>query len=118
MMLVFAFAASGCATITKGRYQNIPVASNPSGAKVIVDGKEYQTPCTMRLKRSQHLYKVRIEKEGYEPTEATLRRVTPGWGVFWGWGNIWVPGVIVDWCTGAVYNLIPTKLEVSLAQQK
>ncbi|MDP3052947.1 MAG: PEGA domain-containing protein [bacterium] len=118
MALCFVFVASGCATITRGRYQKIPVVSNPSGAKVIVNGKELTSPCTLVLKRKQRLYKVSIKKEGYEPVEIVLQRTVPGWGVFWGWGNIEPVGIIVDWCTGAAYKLMPTELKVNLVQKK
>lgn len=118
MAIIFIFVSSGCATIISGRHQKIPVVSNPSGAKVIVNGKECQSPCTLILKRSQRLYKVRVEKEGYEPVEIALRRVLPGWDVFWGWGNFLGIGIIVDWCTGAVYKLTPTELKPNLVQNK
>ncbi len=126
--LCFAFMASGCATIVSGRYQKIPVVSNPSGAKVFVNGAEYQSPCTLVLNRKKS-YTIRVEKEGYVPVEIVLRykgirsgfKETNGWV----WGNalfgvpiVAVIGVAIDMSTGAAYKFSPSKLNINLAQQK
>lgn len=113
----FIFLVVGCCTIISGRNQQLPVISTPSGAKVIVNGVQQQTPCTLVLDRKQVLYQVRVEKEGYEPVEITLRKGVNGWI----WGNLvfgGIIGLIIDICTGSVNKFTPTELEVNLAQQK
>jgi len=113
----FVFLVIGCCTIISGRNQSLPVVSNPSGAKVIVNGVQQQSPCTLVLDRKQLLYQVRVEKEGYEPVEITLRKGVNGWV----WGNLLfggIIGLIIDLCTGSVNKFTPTELEVSLVQKK
>jgi hypothetical protein len=113
----FIFTVIGCATIISGRNQDLPVISNPSGARVIVNGVQQQSPCTLVLDRKQPMYQVRVEKDGYEPVEITLRKGVNGWI----WGNLLfggIIGVIVDLCTGSVHKFTPTELEVNLAQKK
>jgi len=116
-LVSFAFTVVGCCTIVSGRNQQLPVISTPSGAKVIVNGVQQQSPCTLVLDRKQPLYQVRVEKEGYEPVEITLRKGVNGWI----WGNILfggIIGLIIDVCTGSVNKFTPTELEVNLAKQK
>ncbi len=113
----FLFLVIGCCTIVSGRNQNLPVISTPSGARVIVNGVQQQSPCTLVLDRQQLLYQVKIEKDGYEPVEITLRRGVNGWI----WGNVLLGGIIgliVDICTGSVHKFTPTELEVNLVQKK
>jgi len=116
-IVCFVFLVIGCATIISGRNQSLPVVSTPSGAKVIVNGVQQQSPCTLVLDRKQPLYQVRVEKDGYEPVEITLRKGVNGWV----WGNLifgGIIGLIVDLCTGSVNKFTPTELEVSLVQKK
>ncbi len=113
----FLLVIAGCCTIVSGRNQSLPVISTPSGAKVIVNGTQQQSPCTLVLDRKQPMYQVRIEKEGHQPVEITLRRGINGWI----WGNLvfgGIIGVIIDCCTGSVNKFTPTELEVNLAQQQ
>jgi len=66
------FLLSSCAsTITT---QNIPVSTNPSGAQVIVDGKQScVTPCAVELGRNQdHL--LTLEKSGYSQQDVSIKR--------------------------------------------
>jgi len=116
-LVSFAFTIVGCCTIVSGRNQQLPVISTPSGARVIVNGVQQQSPCTLVLDRKQPLYQVRVEKDGYEPVEITLRKGVNGWI----WGNILfggIIGLIIDVCTGSVNKFTPTELEVNLAKQK
>ncbi len=40
LMVMNVFLFQSCMTIMRGTSKKIPVTSNPSGAKIIVDGKE------------------------------------------------------------------------------
>ena len=66
------FLFQNCTTISRGTSQEIPVTSNPVGAKIIVDGKELgYTPLNLKLKRKKgHI--IRIEKQGYNPLEIKI----------------------------------------------
>lgn len=63
-----------CSLINRTTAQAIPVTSNPVGAKIIVDGKDAgQTPISLTLKKNKS-HTVRIEKDGYNPTELRVTR--------------------------------------------
>lgn len=50
----------------------VPINSNPTGASVIIDGRNYgQTPLTAELKPSKN-YKATFTKEGYRPTNINM----------------------------------------------
>jgi len=64
------FFFQNCATIFRGTSQKIPVTSNPSGAKIIVDGNEAgYAPLELKLKKKKKNQTIRIEKQGYDPFE-------------------------------------------------
>jgi hypothetical protein len=74
LMVACAFFSQNCATIGMGTSQEIPVTSNPAGAKIIVDGKEMgNSPITLKLKRYKS-HNIRIEKQGYNPFEVIITR--------------------------------------------
>jgi hypothetical protein len=95
------FLLQSCATMTRGTSQNIPVTSNPAGARVIADGKDMgRTPLSLSLSRKKtHL--IRVEKEGYVPLEIRAEsKVSGGGGAsFFGnllWGMLGaIPGTLV-----------------------
>jgi hypothetical protein len=95
---------AGCASIMHGTSQDIGLSSNPTNAKVTVDGQPHgNTPVVVKLARKDN-HIVRMELDGYQPFEATLTRGTSGWV----WGNIVFGGVIglaVDAMTGGLYKI-------------
>lgn len=104
---------TGCATIVKGTTQEIPVASEPTGARVSVDGTSAgTTPTTVTLSRkSNHM--VTIEKDGYQSESVAITK-SMGAAVA---GNIIAGGLVgwgVDAVSGAQYNLNPTTVNVRL----
>src|SRR5690348_8021329 len=118
--------SSGCASIVHGGNRNIPIASNPPGATVTIydrDGKQVlkqATPFTASLSPKYRYfkgqtYRVVFEMPGYRPTEMQLTSAISGWF----FGNILFGGLIgmlaVDPNTGAMYNLMPTKIDQTLA---
>jgi len=76
LMVMNVFLFQSCMTIMRGTSQKIPVTSNPSGAKIIVDGEEIDyAPLELKLKRKKdHI--IRIEKQGYNPLEIRITRKT------------------------------------------
>jgi len=78
LMVTSVFLFQNCATIISGTSQKIPVTSNPSGAKIIVDGKVMgYTPLQLKLKKKKS-YTIQIEKQGYNPLEIRITRKTSG----------------------------------------
>jgi hypothetical protein len=78
LLLTSVFLLQNCATIMSGfrTSHKIPVTSNPSGAKIIVDGEEIgYAPLNLKLKRKKgHI--IRIEKQGYNPVNISIERNT------------------------------------------
>ena len=71
------FFFQSCATIIRGTSQEIPVTSNPQGAKIIVDGEEIgYAPLILKLKRKKKSHIIRVEKQGYNPLEIRITRKT------------------------------------------
>ena len=87
------FLFHNCATFIRGTSQEIPVTSNPSGAKIIVDGKEMgYAPLLLKLKRKKKSYVIRIEKQDYNVLEIKIiRKPSVLLSVF---GNIFPWGII------------------------
>jgi len=95
---------TACASIMHGTSQDIGFSSNPTNAKVTVDGQPRgNTPVVVKVARKDN-HIVRMELEGYQPFEATLTRGTSGWV----WGNIVFGGIVglaVDAMTGGLYKI-------------
>ncbi len=112
-IICFSLFWGGCASIVKGTTQPIPVASDPSGADVKIDGNKVgQTPMSLDVKRkNDHL--VTIEKAGYQPESIAITRNIGG-AVY---GNILAGGLVgwgVDAISGAQYNLSPKIISVTM----
>lgn len=67
--------ASGCATMTRGSLQWIPVTSTPARAMVSVNGvPKGATPLGIGLDRTKKSQVIRIESPGYDPFEIRIER--------------------------------------------
>ncbi len=110
LMMVF---ASGCATITTGRYQRVPIDSNPQEANVSVSsGYRGVTPCSFDLQRNKD-HVIKIAKKGYQTAQVTLKKTICGSTA----GNLIIGGVIglgVDAISGAMFKLVPENVYVDL----
>jgi hypothetical protein len=115
------FAGVGCASIGHGRYQQVAVNSNPSGATVTIDcgnGLQAagQTPTTVSLKRNADPCKLNLSKEGFEDSSVVFAKAVSGWI----WGNLFfggIPGWIIDAADGAMYNRVPDSASVTLLKK-
>jgi len=113
-VLFFVFLLStGCASIVKGRHQEVSFQSTPDNAVVTIDGRIIgKTPLTVVLaKKSGQV--VIFEKEGYKPLTFSLETRTSGWF----WGNLVIGGLVgstTDSMTGAVYEYSPSQYMVTL----
>jgi hypothetical protein len=106
----------GCGSIINGTTQQVGISSNPSSARVSVNGElRGSTPVVLDLRR-KNTHFLKLELDGYEPYETTLTRSTSGWL----WGNIVVGGLIglvIDASTGGMYKLTPQQVSAELRQR-
>jgi len=97
---------SGCATIVRGTEQEVSINTNPVGANIqFSNGQSCVSPCTIKTKRNQSL-QISITKDGCHQQTATMMPTLAGGGV--------ILGGIIDYGTGAVYDLQPNPMTVSL----
>ena len=104
---------ASCCTIMLTPEQDVGISSNPSGAKVLIDGRDMgTTPMTVSLAR-KNTHSVKVELDGFMPYEIHLTKSTSGW-VF---GNIifgGIIGLIIDMSNGALYELTPEDIQANL----
>ena len=116
-------AVTACATVTKGTEDTVVFNSKPPGASVAfkeVSGRINQagctTPCTLEINR-KFTYSVEMSKEGYETSVQMLEPKLSTDGAAGMAGNVLLGGVIgaaVDASTGAMNDLKPNPMEVTL----
>ena len=80
-------STTGCATVMRGERQAIKFQTDPAGAKLAVNGKEYTTPAKLELKRNE-VQKVEISKEGYRTVIFDMKSTWDGASL----GNVIMPG--------------------------
>jgi hypothetical protein len=94
----------GCATILRGTHQTVEIKTEPSEAKVMVDGKWYTTPVKLSLARKM-VHPVLLEKEGYRSIKFNIDPIWDGISLV---GNIILPGgsvgIVYDAADGADKN--------------
>jgi hypothetical protein len=112
-------ASVSCATIIRGTKQDFTVQSEPAGASAALSTGQTcdATPCTFELPRKVD-FDVTVAKAGYKTATA---HVTSGWSrggtQTFIVGNLilgGLPGMGVDASTGAVRDLHPNPLMVTL----
>lgn len=101
-----ALLLNGCATMIRGTTQDVSVNTTPTGACVqFSNGTSALTPCTVAAERKSPL-QLTITKEGYQTHTSTLVPSLAGAGA--------VLGGLIDYGTGAVYDLQPNPYHVTL----
>ena len=90
---------NGCATIFSGGKDQVDLSSEPSGAKVLVNGQDRgKTPLTLSLKKGKE-YMVDFVKDGYEKKSITMSySLGAGWLILDILAGL--IGIIVDAATG------------------
>ena len=97
---------AGCATIIRGTEQEVSINTNPVGATVqFSNGQTCTSPCTIKSARSQSLM-ITVSKPGCNTQTATMMPTLAGGGV--------LLGGLIDYGTGAVYDLQPNPLNLTL----
>jgi hypothetical protein len=74
------FFSTGCATILKGTNESLLVTSDPSGARVQINGIDVgNTPISTRVNGTKDQF-VQVRKDGYETRTASIAStVGAGW---------------------------------------
>lgn len=97
---------SGCATMIRGTEEPLQITSEPPGARASLgSGQTCTTPCSIKVSRSTSTV-VSFDKEGCERQMVSVFPTLAGAGV--------ILGGVIDYGTGAVYNLQPNPVVVQL----
>jgi hypothetical protein len=118
MVLLLLFPLAGCATLFKGTTQKVSYSSDPTGAKVYVNGQYMgNTPFELEMK-SNRTYTIEFRKEGYENKVIVLNNsIGVGWIILDVLPLTLIP-VIIDAVTGAWYSLDQDHVNATLEAQK
>ena len=126
LLLPLVLLVIGCATIVGKTTQVVSLSSAPDQADVVIidenkkDIFKGKTPTTVTLKKGDGYfhgkdYTVTISKEGFSDRTVKIGSKPSGWYIA---GNILFGGLIgwfiVDPATGAMWTLIPEKVEGTL----
>ena len=116
-LIIIALAGqTGCATIVSGRTQDVMIRSNPPGATVTIDEiATGVTPMVANLMRKKR-HSILISKPGYKDISHATTRGFNGWYL----GNILfggIIGLITDPITGAMYDVEPSEINVTLPKE-
>ena len=118
--VILLVAQSGCATIISGTMDEVRFTSEPPGAEVFVDRKlRGQTPLTLKL-NVNYDYIVVFRMAGHpDQVQHIQHHMNMNWfsinsftfpiSLTWG---------IIDWITGAVYDLKPSVVHASFGRTK
>ncbi len=125
-IILLTLLMTNCAAIIHGNKQIVDFSSQPPGAKVFIDGKEYgTTPTSVELKRMGRLkgessekkeYQVKIDLDGYYPYEIKVKRTVDGWF----FGNVLfggLLGIIIDAASGSMYKLTPDQITATMGKE-
>lgn len=104
-----------CATLFSGSSDTVSILSEPSSAKVYVNGNYVgNTPVSNVLKRDKD-YNILVKKDGYEPGNATLTRSFNAVAIL---NLINLLCWVVDAVTGAMWKFDQTAVTVTLEKSK
>jgi hypothetical protein len=111
-----------CASISHGTHEDIPISSNPTDATVSVNcgsaahNAPTATPTKIRVPRHFDQCSVTVAKPGYETASVAFTKNVSGWY----FGNIAIGGIlgfIIDAADGAIYNVVPEIVSVTLQRR-
>lgn len=113
LAFIFVVIFNGCATIFKGSTEEVSFASEPSDAKVYINGSHIgKTPVQVKLKTKDN-YTIEFKKDGFEPrTHIMTNSVGGGWVVLDILGGLIALGV--DAATGNWYSFDQTFIKITL----
>ena len=117
-VLLITISIVGCGTVVHGGWnQTIGIATNPVGARIMIEGQEYTSPALVELSRKQS-YTGSADLEGYKTEEFTIKNDVSGWSmgnlVF---GPFSLIGFFIDGVSGGAYNLTPENITIDMKPQ-
>lgn len=115
ILVCIVYLSTGCAVISHGSKQTIPVQSSPNAVSVGISGMSYTTPTTLELERKNE-YVLSFSKDGYESAQIQITKHLSGGYVAADILLTGLLGVVIDGITGAWYNLKPESITVSLSK--
>jgi hypothetical protein len=115
-------ALVGCATVTRGNNDTWTVNTTPTGASVKTTNQFFceSTPCTFKMARKSD-FDVTITKPGYKTWTGHVTHHISGAGSAGMAGNVILGGIVgagVDAYTGAMNNIVPNPLNVTLEKEE
>ena len=115
LSICFAVLLCSCSTIINKTTQEISINSNPTSARLSIDGKKFgTTPQVVNIDRGMN-HVLKLEVPGYEPYEIQITTQMSSW-VWLNVFNGFIPGFTIDYLNGSMYNLFPTSVDVGLIQ--
>lgn len=115
LCIVCLISLSSCATLINTSRQNVTINSNPSGAKITVDGTERGvTPTVLPLKRRLK-GNVTLSKDGYQSMNVPLQTTFNTVSIL---NTIGILGWLIDAATGAISKYEPATYTVELQPNK
>lgn len=107
---------NGCSTIIFGKYQEVSIISEPTGAAIVIDENDKGvSPLIIKLRR-KNIHIVEIRLDGYKPYEVVIRRNLDGNWLIGSTVLGLIIGLGVDFYTGAIYKLEPDHIRATLAE--
>lgn len=117
VLAVCVISMSGCATVTRGTKDVLEINTTPAAAQATTsNGFACATPCALKMPRRSE-FDVDISKAGYKPVRVHVTSKVSGQGGAGMAGNVLVGGIIgagVDMGTGAMLDLVPNPINVTL----
>ncbi|MBG98069.1 hypothetical protein CL659_02965 [bacterium] len=112
---------SSCKTITVGKTGDVLIQANVSGATATIEGYgTFQLPATIALNKAEANYwNIEVCKKGYDCQILVVQRKSDWFGVLVGnalFGGL--PGLIIDYGTGAAYELSTPTLLAALSKSE
>lgn len=118
LMAVFALLASCSTLLGGGPKQKVTISADQSKAHFVIKDQTGQTvfdgtdPGTLQLPR-KYTYTVEVSLDGYAKQTVFISQGINGWF----WGNLCLGGVVgmvIDFATGSMWDLQPSKLDIKL----
>ncbi|MCE1188522.1 MAG: PEGA domain-containing protein [Ignavibacteria bacterium] len=112
---MFTMFLTSCATVLNTTTQDISVQTSPQTARITIDSKKFgNTPQVINLDRKED-HTLKLEADGYEVYETQITRKVSSW-VWLNALNGFLPGLLIDYITGSMYNLVPEQPTINLMQ--